>query len=580
MEAIAHWVEHLGGGLLMTGGRRSFGAGGWYKSAVERVLPVTMELRDEHRKLSLALAVCLDRSGSMAATVAGGGTKMDLANAGTAAAIELLSANDEVSVFAIDSAPHEVIPRQAVDDPQALVRRVRQIESMGGGIYCYEALVAGGQALLASDRATRHLILFADAADAEQPGDYQQLLADYRAAGITVSVIGLGNASDSDAALLEDIAHRGGGRCVFATDADDLPRLFAQETVIVARSTWVDQAVTPLPTPLIHTVLGQPAAAAATWPAVSGYNLVYPRQRAQVLAQAPGDPSGPALACWRIGAGRSAALSVDVDGAASGDLLAWDGYAALLAGIVRWCAGNDDDGIGAISVDRHGDRLDLHLTLDPSQRADWPLTPPQITLLGHGQQPQQITMQRNGDGHYQARGRLHTTQPLVPTVVIAEHALIGPAIQLPYSPELAPQPPERQGDQVLADLSHIGGGTVREDLLGAYDNPASPGQRRDLSPYLIALAVLLLVLEIASRRWRWHWNPRWLRRRPRPARAEAPPTRPTAQPSAQPSAQHASPTDASHSTTANGTQPGSDPAKAGAADDDLSAALARLRQRH
>ncbi|HEX3135371.1 MAG TPA: hypothetical protein VHX44_17535 [Planctomycetota bacterium] len=94
MEAIARWVEHLGGGLVLTGGRRSFGSGGYHKSPVERVLPVTMELRDEHRKLSVAMAITLDRSGSMTAQVADGRTKMDLADEGAAAVIGLLGPRD------------------------------------------------------------------------------------------------------------------------------------------------------------------------------------------------------------------------------------------------------------------------------------------------------------------------------------------------------------------------------------------------------------------------------------------------------------------------------------------------------
>ena len=42
---------------------RSFGVGGYFKSALDPHLPVSMEMKNEHRKLSLAMAVVLDRSG-------------------------------------------------------------------------------------------------------------------------------------------------------------------------------------------------------------------------------------------------------------------------------------------------------------------------------------------------------------------------------------------------------------------------------------------------------------------------------------------------------------------------------------
>ena len=69
-----------------------------------------MEIKNEHRKLSLAMVVALDRSGSMAMASGDGRTKMDLANLGTCAAIETLGPFDEVGVIAVDSAPHVVSP--------------------------------------------------------------------------------------------------------------------------------------------------------------------------------------------------------------------------------------------------------------------------------------------------------------------------------------------------------------------------------------------------------------------------------------------------------------------------------------
>src|ERR1044071_9989521 len=95
--------------------------------------------------------------------------------------------------------------------------------------------------LLTAHSTTRHIILFADAADSEEEGLYKELLAQCAKANIPVTVIGLGTDHDSDADLLRDIAARGGGRIFFTEDANDLPRLFAQDTFIVARSAFVDE---------------------------------------------------------------------------------------------------------------------------------------------------------------------------------------------------------------------------------------------------------------------------------------------------------------------------------------------------
>ena len=67
---------------------------------------------------------------------------------------------------------------------------------MGGGIFTYTALVTAATMVQESKKGTRHIVLFADAADAEEPGDYVRLLETITPLGITVSVIGLGSETD------------------------------------------------------------------------------------------------------------------------------------------------------------------------------------------------------------------------------------------------------------------------------------------------------------------------------------------------------------------------------------------------
>ena len=62
-----------------------------------------------------------------------------------------------------------------------------------------------------------------------------------RDADVTVSVVGLGTEHDCDANMLKDLARRGGGECYFSDNPDEIPRIFAQDTFTIARSTFVDQ---------------------------------------------------------------------------------------------------------------------------------------------------------------------------------------------------------------------------------------------------------------------------------------------------------------------------------------------------
>src|SRR5262245_20530384 len=181
MELVASRVENTGNGLLMTGGQKSYGPGGYFKSPLERVMPVSMEMRREHRKLQLAIVVALDRSGSMAMPAGGGRTKMDLADLGTVQVLDLLSPMDEFGVIAVDSSPHEIVALDTVEKNSGARGKILAIDSLGGGIFIYEALVAAARMVSSAKAGTKHIILFADAADSEEPGDYIRLIESCRA---------------------------------------------------------------------------------------------------------------------------------------------------------------------------------------------------------------------------------------------------------------------------------------------------------------------------------------------------------------------------------------------------------------
>jgi uncharacterized membrane protein len=55
LHVLASYVEQAGGGLVMTGGRSSFGEGGYRRSPVEPLLPVSLEMREEQRRTALAV---------------------------------------------------------------------------------------------------------------------------------------------------------------------------------------------------------------------------------------------------------------------------------------------------------------------------------------------------------------------------------------------------------------------------------------------------------------------------------------------------------------------------------------------
>ena len=80
---------------------------------------------------------------------------------------------DAITVFAVDSSAHEIAALLNVGENRGeLIDRIRKIESMGGGIFVYTGMKEAWAKLKTAEAGQRHMILFTDAADSEEPGDY------------------------------------------------------------------------------------------------------------------------------------------------------------------------------------------------------------------------------------------------------------------------------------------------------------------------------------------------------------------------------------------------------------------------
>ncbi|MHC4880334.1 MAG: VWA domain-containing protein [Planctomycetota bacterium] len=521
MERLAQFVEDLGGGLLMTGGQRSFGTGGYFRSPLEDVMPVSMELREEHRKTRVAMAIALDRSGSMSASVKGGKTKMDLANLGTAECVRLLSRNDMISVIAVDSSPHIIQPLINVESPAAINSKVLRIESMGGGIFVYEALVAAGKELMKADGfSTRHIILFSDAADSEAPGAYRSLLKKFADSGITVSVIGLGTPGDTDAKLLEEIAKLGSGNIMFTQDAQELPRLFTQDTMSIARNTFLEADPESQPAgiggDLLPDAMLMSELSLGTFPNAGGYNLSYLKPEATAAVVSRDEYAAPWSAFWYRGLGRAAAISLEVDGKFSGPFGRWDRYEDFLVTHVRWLLGGDRPGEAFVDLRQEGQDAVLTVELDPDRGGDRSNAPRVVVVPPGSERVASIEpdLVWTGPDSLEARVRLDRTGTWRTLIQQGSQSIArGPSVTLPYSPEYAPRAGLPNGVDTLTRITELSGGQLRTDVLSIFDNPPRSARTVSLLVPLMISAIVLLLVEIAGRRLSlWDRSAVWWRR--------------------------------------------------------------------
>ncbi len=501
MRVLAAWVEHLGGGLLLTGGKNSYGTGGYYQSPLEAALPVSLELRSEHRKLSLALMVVLDRSGSMAAPVRGDRTKMDLANIATAGCLEMLSPMDEFGLLAVDTKPHVVVPLGPVNQAASLRHKILRVESMGGGIYVYEGLSRAAQMLAGAKAKTRHIILFSDAADSEQPGTYWELLEKAGRAGITVSVIGLGTEQDPDANLLKKIAASGKGRIFFTREPEELPRLFTQDTFVAAQSTFIDEKSGIVSTGRIAGILDEDLAISSE---LNGYNIVYPRPGAAVALATTDDNKAPILAAWQTGLGRVACYMGTTSAEYAATFLAADETSSLFAGLCAWLAADQRQLLDQLPVTQKivRGRWQATMHLDPERERDNLQENPKVTLLRSrkNEEPEKVALTMNWDtaDSLTASFQLSGSEAVVALIDAGNgrNLRLYPMC-MPYSQEYEPG---GEGSGKLKEMAMVSGGRELIDLSGAWKSMPETVQFHSIAELLLLLAICLFVVEVAERR--------------------------------------------------------------------------------
>ena len=333
MRAVQRYVFEQGGGLLFLGGPRSYGLGGYYRTPIEEALPLSSDVRGKKVLPSLALVLCIDRSGSMGQAV-GEDSKLDLAKEGAARSLELLQPFDQAGVVAFDHLPSWAVELQRVENRPKLKSKIRRID-MGGGTRIGDALDAAFDKLVDTPAQLKHVVLLTDGRSDEGPGRVSGLTRAFRAAKITLTTVGVGDGVDK--VLLSDLARGTGGRYLPVKDARTLPRILTKEAVAASQALLIEKELRPR-----H--LGQLEGLGLDWaqaPALRGYVLTAAKPRAEVVLDTGGGDEledGPILARWRHGLGKAAAFTSDGTARWSARWLRWPGYGPLFGGLVRWVA--------------------------------------------------------------------------------------------------------------------------------------------------------------------------------------------------------------------------------------------------
>ncbi|NUP07227.1 MAG: VWA domain-containing protein [Polyangiaceae bacterium] len=492
IAALASYVRDFGGGLLLLGGDRGMGPGGYGRTPIEEIAPVSFDLKQDRRRASLAQVIAIDISGSMSARV-GNQTKLALANEAASRAASLLDASDRLGVEHVDTQAYWSVPLAAVSDKVAIDRAIRAVEVGGGGIMVPLTLREAYTALRGEDASLKHLLLFSDGDDADDILTGIPLAQTAYREGITTSAIALGRGKDVGA--LEELATTSGGRFYLIEDAERLPSVFAQETILASRSALVEEPFrVALATP------GAPTAGIdfAEAPELGGYVVTLPKPRASVHLTGPDDD--PILALWPIGTGHAAAFTSDLKDRWGVEWTRWPGAAKMVAQTAREIVRRAEDERVRVETSASGGRISVRATaLARDGRGD-AFRRLRATIAGPGGFTREIELQPTSVGTYAADVPVDRTGSYVVSLRDdATGAAIGTSgAVLTSGHEMQPTGSD---EGLLMRIAGLTGGKQRDSLEDVFlDRGARRFAYDDASRALTLAAAFALLLSVTARK--------------------------------------------------------------------------------
>jgi hypothetical protein len=351
----------------------------------------------------------------------------------------------------------------------------------------------------------KHMIVETDGVS--HPGDFDALVGQIAAAGISVSTVGLG--TEPARPLLTGMAQRAKGHSYFCDKAESIPKIFEMATQNALREGIDEEPFSPHVEHAAQLLGGLDLPHA---PKLLGYVETQPKPGSQtVLASPAGDPL---LVLWHYGSGTSAAFTSDIQSRWAAAWLGWPGFARFWQQLARHAMRTDPGGLCTLDCDyRHG-RIDVTLEAadrdgrfvngaeaglqcllgndaKPQAAGEIPRVPPALPVL-----PQvapgryAASLAADPPGTYYLETKLHYQGRL------ADARRAGLVLAYPERLQVRPT-----NEALLRAVAKTSGGRFNPKAEELFSAPlAAVAQAIDLTPYLLAAAVLVFLLDLVLKR--------------------------------------------------------------------------------
>ncbi|WP_062105273.1 VWA domain-containing protein [Bacillus niameyensis] len=481
MALIEQAVKEFGTGFVMAGGDNSYGLGGYFKTPIEELLPVYMEVKGKEEIPSLGLIIVLDRSGSME------GEKLLLAKEAAARSVELLREKDTLGFIAFDDRPWEIIEAAPLQDKEDAIGQIRSVTS-GGGTEIFTALQKAYERLTPLELQRKHIILLTDGQSATTE-DYQRLIEEGKSANITLSTVALGQ--DADKRLLSTLAENGSGRFYDVIDDSTIPSILSRETAMITRTYIVDDPFYPV----IHNQPNWNSIFENGVPEMNAYIAVTPKDTAQIILSSTKDD--PILAEWQYGLGRTVAFTSGLDAQWAGSWTTWEKWPLFLNHLITRTLPTFNDEPFAVHVNIRDSQAIIQLT-----SSDGDMAPIEVAIVSQTGEAMDASTKMISPGKHEVAIEQVPGEYFLRIKQMTEDGeekLYKTGFTIPYSDELL----DKEANFSLLDeaVALTGGKGLENEKMAFSPLPERSVKHQSIVQWLVFIAFLFLFIEIAIRRF-------------------------------------------------------------------------------
>lgn len=335
IEMLVRNSQQMGCGLLMIGGPRSFGAGGWSNTELEKAMPVDFNIKDAKVVPVGALVMMMHAS-----ELAQGNFWQKVV---AREALKALGPQDYCGLIHWSGTDQWMWGGQTGLLPvgpnrnQMLARLNRMTPgdmpqfdpAMKMSLAGFNAIQAQG-----ANVAIKHMIVISDG-DPSPP--LPATVTAYINAGIKITTVAIGTHGPAGSTPLRNLASQTGGKYYAVTDPKALPRIYQREARRIAQP-LVKEHPGMVPITYPHEVLE----GIEGFPPFDGYVMTTLKDNALVdagmIAPVPAEhpENATLMATWTYGVGRTGVLTTDAGKRWTNNWTAWEGYDKFYSQLVRF----------------------------------------------------------------------------------------------------------------------------------------------------------------------------------------------------------------------------------------------------